>query len=205
MTKLYISLGNECCVKAYIIDSIVTQPTYMFDWLRVFCVKDIINVFKNNFEDFMNEIDFVSDDQSPIGAIQPNPEHINKYNKKYNYTVKHDFTIREKDTFELVKDRYNRRIERFKEDCKDSETVFIRFILNDENINDYLELYKELQIYAKNSILILIHNQNNINIDNKNIYLIQHDDKTLLNGDHAEGEKIKNIIQKVQEIVKTAF
>ena len=46
---------------------------------------------------------------------------------------------------ELIKEKYNRRIARFKKDCKNSETIFIRFIFNGDNINDYLELYKELQ------------------------------------------------------------
>jgi len=203
MTKLYISLGNDCFIKSLIINSLSNQPTYIFDWLRFYYVKDMIKLFKNKFEDFMNEIDFVSDDQSPIGKETPSPNMVHKFNKKFNYTVKHDFTI--SDNFKLVKDKYNRRIERFKKDCKDSETVFIRFILNDENINDYLELYKELQIYAKNSILILIHNQNNININNKNIYLIQHNNTTLWYKEGVTNEKIKNIIQKIQEIVKTAF
>ena len=210
MTKLFISLGHDCFIKSLLINSLSNQPTYIFDWLRFYYVKDMIKLFKNNFEDFMNEIDFVSDDQSPIGKSTPSPNMVHKFNKKFNYTVKHDFTI--SDNFKLVKDKYNRRIERFKKDCKDSETVFIRFILNDENINDYLELYKELQIYAKNSILILIHNQNNININtkhvawhalnNKYIYLIQHNNKTLWNKEGVTNEKIKNIIQ---EIVKTAF
>jgi hypothetical protein len=159
----------------------------------------MIKLFKNNFEDFMNEIDFVSDDQSPIGKSTPSKNMVHKFNKKFNYTVKHDFTI--SDNFKLVKDKYNRRIERFKEDCKDSETVFIRFIFNGENINDIWNYTKELQIYAKNSILILIHNQSDININNKNIILIQHNNPTLWSNEGVN----KNIILKIQGIVKSAF
>lgn len=204
MTKLYISLGNDCFIKSYIINSLIQQPTYVFDWLRFYFVKDIIKLLKNNFENFMNETDFVSDDQSPIGETTPSENMVHKFNKNYNYTVKHDFTISE--NFKIVKDKYERRIERFKKDSENSETIFIRFILNDENINDYLELYEVLQIYAKNSILILIHNQNNIkNINNNNIYLIYHDDRTLWNNEGVANEKIKNSIQKIQDIVEKAF
>ena len=203
---LYISLGHDCFVKSYIINSLNSQPTYVFDWLRLYYVKDLIKIFKNNFNDFMNKIDFVSDDESPIGKIHPTKNIVHKFNKKFNYTVKHDFTIL--DNFELVKEKYNRRIKRLKEDSKKAETVFIRFVFSDDNINDYLELYKELQIYAKNSILILIHNQININIndnDNKNIYLIYHDNTTLWSKEGSKNIKVQNIILKIQTIVEKHF
>ena len=76
----------------------------------------MIKLFKNNFEDFMNEIDFVSDDQSPIGETKPSTNMVHKFNKNFNYTVKHNFTILY--NFKLVKDKYNRRIERFKKIVK---------------------------------------------------------------------------------------
>ena len=203
MGKLYISLGHDCFVKSYIINNLNQQPTYVFDWLRFYYVKDLIKIFKNNFDDFMNKKDFVSDIEAPIGKSVPSENMVHKFNKKFNYTVKHDFTIL--DNFELIKEKYNRRIVRFKKDCKNSETIFIRFIFNGDNINDYLELYKELQNYSKNSILILIHNQANININNENIYLIEYDEYTLYNNENFKNKKVENIISKIQKIVKDSF
>lgn len=203
MGKLYISLGHDCFVKSYIINNLNQQPTYVFDWLRFYYVKDLIKIFKNNFDDFMNKKDFVSDIEAPIGKSVPSENMVHKFNKKFNYTVKHDFTIL--DNFELIKEKYNRRIARFKKDCKNSETIFIRFIFNGDNINDYLELYKELQNYSKNSILILIHNQANININNENIYLIEYDEYTLYNNENFKNKKVENIISKIQKIVKDSF
>ena len=203
MGKLYISLGHDCFVKSYIINNLNQQPTYVFDWLRFYYVKDLIKIFKNNFDDFMNKKDFVSDIEAPIGKSVPSENMVHKFNKKFNYTIKHDFTIL--DNFELIKEKYNRRIARFKKDCKNSETIFIRFIFNGDNINDYLELYKELQNYSKNSILILIHNQANININNENIYLIEYDEYTLYNNENFKNKKVENIISKIQKIVKDSF
>jgi hypothetical protein len=203
MGKLYISLGHDCFVKSYIINNLNQQPTYVFDWLRFYYVKDLIKIFKNNFDNFMNKVDFVSDIEAPIGESVPSENMVHKFNKKFNYTVKHDFTIL--DNFELIKEKYNRRIARFKKDCKNSETIFIRFIFNGDNINDYLELYKELQNYSKNSILILIHNQANININNENIYLIEYDEYTLYNNENFKNKKVENIISKIQKIVKDSF
>tara|TARA_B000000477_G_C6093858_1_gene228954 strand:+ start:20 stop:631 length:612 start_codon:yes stop_codon:yes gene_type:complete len=203
MGKLYISLGHDCFVKSYIINNLNQQQTYVFDWLRFYYVKDLIKIFKNNFDDFMNKKDFVSDIEAPIGESVPSENMVHKFNKKFNYTVKHDFTIL--DNFELIKEKYNRRIARLKKDCKNSETIFIRFIFNGDNINDYLELYKELQNYSKNSILILIHNQANININNENIYLIKYDEYTLYNNENFKNKKVENIISKIQEIVKDSF
>jgi hypothetical protein len=199
---LFISLGHDCFVKSYLINSLKNQLTYIFDLLRFFYVKDIVILLKNEFNNFMNKEDFVSDDESPIGETQPSPNLVHKFNKRFNYTVKHDFTL--EDNFDEVKEKYNRRIDRFKKDIKISNTVYIRFIFNDK-IEDYLELYKELTKITSKCILILIHNNDNFNFNYENIFLIKHNNFTLFNKLGKNHENIKSIILQIKNIVNSVF
>ena len=194
VNTLYISLGPDCFVKRHLINNLKSQPTYVFDWLKFSCIKSLIKLLKNDFNNFMNREDFnLSNDKE---TSSPNSI-IVRFNKRYSYFVVHDFTFL--DNFKEVKDKYDRRIERFKKDSKNSNTVFIRCIV-DENIEDYIELYKELEKYTKKCILICISNKDYPNFNHDNIYLIKHDKNTLYK---IKDENKKSIISQIQKIVNS--
>jgi hypothetical protein len=162
----YISLGPTCSV-AYQLQKLGKKKESLpFDWIRCPSIKDVIYLIENNFEGFLSEISFVRDDtkfpiikDSEIFDDVSDKETKIYRNEKLNIGFFHDF--KEGITIEDVREKYNRRIQRFYKTVMEP-CVFIRddMYFHQENVEDYNKLLRILVGFNSNNKLVLIINMN---------------------------------------------
>lgn len=68
--KIFVSLGNYCLTSMLLKENNLKFESHPFDWM-VTCIDNIIDIFENNFEEFLNKKNY---------EVQPN---LNTKNIKY--------------------------------------------------------------------------------------------------------------------------
>lgn len=150
--KHVISLGFFCSVSSEMEKIGLRGASYPFDWV-ISDFKSVIECIENDFDDFLNY----------NNIVQYENERSYYYDKKYKIHFYHDFSkyIDLNTQLDNVKSKYDRRIERFKNDIKES-TLFLRYI--ESNIElDYIEknyeyIIRLLKKFNSENELILIAN-----------------------------------------------
>lgn len=162
----YISLGPTCSV-AYQLEKLnLKKESLPFDWIRCNSIFNVLNLIKNNFEGFFEDLTHVKDSSSKFPFISDDDQQFDnikemetKIYKSKHIGFFHDF----KDGISIddVKEKYNRRIKRFYEKIR-NKSVFIRDDIHfkNENIPYYNELNKILKEYNNENQLVLIININ---------------------------------------------
>ena len=124
--KHYISLGYFCSVALELERFGLRDASYPFDWI-ISDIKSVFECIENNFESIL-DINLLSQSQN---------EHKNYKNIKYGFYFFHDFDkyIPLSSQLDVVKKKYNRRIERFYNAIKEP-TLFIRYISDEKKTSD---------------------------------------------------------------------
>ena len=166
----YISLGPTCSVAYQLQKLNLKKESLPFDWIRCNSILNILNLIKNNFEGFFEDLTHVKDSSSKFPYISDDDSSNSifekfddlkdmetKIYKSKNIGFFHDF--KDGVSIDDVKEKYNRRIKRFYEKIKNKST-FIRDEIHFKNANIpyYNELNNIFKKYNNENQLVLIIN-----------------------------------------------
>lgn len=150
-TKLIVSLGSGCDTALTLRDCNLRNAAFPFDWIVLDSHEKLILLLDDNFEFFTDKTMFLPLDD-PSKSDHPNCL-VNHYYDIFFYhegTVLYDWSDVEKYEEQLnrVKDKYDRRIDRFRQlSTYPGEVYFIRnFVSNNpQQANRHSELAEELR------------------------------------------------------------
>lgn len=165
----FIPLGSTCSVAYQMQQLGLRTCAYPFDWLRVESLKDITNVLRNNFTDFVTSCEKTSEsDKFPISKTDDFPRIDQERNvsiimkNKYNMKFYHDFD--NNTDLNQINEKYKRRIERFMDIIRSScKICFVRDELKvnkltDEMIDEFISEIHKINPQLEVHMLIIIHN-----------------------------------------------
>lgn len=178
----YISIGGTCAIAYQLQINKLRNCAYPFDWVKSQNLKNISKVIKNNF---IGYCDFIKSSDSPNKNF-PMIDNKNNFDingkscivakNKYNIRFYHDFDNSNfSNQTKEVATKYMRRIDRFYDTIKQNtkQVIFIREESNINkikslkyDINEFIRTIKHINSYLKFKVIILLHNSNNIDIDN---------------------------------------
>jgi hypothetical protein len=71
--KIFVSLGNYCLTSMLLKENNLKFESHPFDWM-VSCIENIIHIFENNFEEFLNKKNYIVpvENQTKNLLYQPN-------------------------------------------------------------------------------------------------------------------------------------
>lgn len=183
-----VSLGFFCSTASELEKIGLRDASYPFDWL-ISDFKGVIECIQNDFQDFLK-----------YDNLYQSKNNKNYYlDMKYNFQFFHDFSKHTDLSSQLpsVFGKYNRRIDRFKQNILDP-TLFLRYIENQKEL-DYIEQnYKDIVslLKSKNSLndIIFISNDN-IKSDLINIYGVKKDENDSVARNFLEkNERLKQFL-----------
>jgi len=167
---IYLPIGSSCKVAWYLNKHGLRTEAYPFDWV-VIPINSAIKLLNNNFQDFFqvsnlifleptNRLLFKDDDKNPElteDIITP------VYDKKYNILYVHDFSKNGKIEYELIKQKYMKRVRRLQK-IWNIEKYKIYCIYDDTELNDWqISQYKKVDYkYIKNDKLLTLKRKKSI-------------------------------------------
>lgn len=161
----YISLGPTCSVAYQLQKLNMKKESLPFDWIRCNSITVVLDLIKNNFQGFFDDLTHVKDDDK-FPFINDSDEQFDnirdmktKIYKSKQVGFFHDF--KEEISLDDVKEKYDRRIKRFYEKIRNKST-FIRddIYFKNSNIPYYNKLNEILKEFNNDNQLILIININ---------------------------------------------
>jgi hypothetical protein len=199
----YISLGSSCSVAYQLQKLNLKKETLPFDWIRTPNISFVLELIKNNFINFFDNLEFVKDDEK-FPFIEDNEDFdkvLDKKTKIYkneNIGFFHDF--KDNITLDDVKEKYNRRIIRFYNLIK-TPSIFIRdeIKFKESNIPIYNELNKELKKYNINNKLVLI--INTFKIKTINLETLDKDIQVFIDTDKISEWQHPSILSHFEKII----
>lgn len=166
----YIGLGSNCSVTWQLNKYNLRTKSYPFDWVKI-SLGQIINILENNFEDYIETIEFKKNSfKHENYDNQNNSLNSNSLLLKNKYGVEFAHELISEEQIEEFKSKILTRINRFRNLINMNVKIdFIRIELKPiklqwiTQINKLVEL---LKTYITNFKLILIINiDNNVNLD----------------------------------------
>ena len=128
MERIYIPIGCDCEATYWCADNKFRKDAYPFDWL-VSPLSSICDIIKNDFVGFLEDPYILRTNHRQLyidKGKRMSLTHV--YCKKSKLFFIHDFRSRNDFTFELnlVREKFNRRIQRFKDVCNSkNEVIFV--------------------------------------------------------------------------------
>lgn len=200
---IVVSIGEDCACTSYLRRCNLQHNSYPFDWLTNAPLKNRVDLLVDNFIDFFNIEDFKSiekNNQNQNDKIYDLYE--NTKNKFYFY---HDFPadINLCESFSLVQEKYNRRIQRLYQKIQDSKTVLFVW-LSHSSLHSNKELcleYERLKEKFKNQQVYLLTIENysknqSFLLEDNHLLIINHDtisDDKKHHYDNTMGNKTNNL------------
>lgn len=154
----YISLGAFCDVAGDLEKLGLRNQSSPFDW-GISSFPEIIQLIENGFNDFMN-----------INNLYQDIHNRNHYKDiKYNFYFFHDFNGYEslEKQYPKVKQKYDRRIERFFSSIK-KPTLFFRYISSEPKVSDTTSV--ELK-YIEDEYTNILHILKRFNDENEIVFI----------------------------------
>ena len=178
-----ISLGSNCSIAYQLATYNLRYNAYPFDHVKIPSFKILNKVLKNNFDSY---IEFIIKENKTCYEHIINDDFNNNINNttilknKYNIIFPHDCSsnISYDLQIENIKEKYNRRIERFRN--INHPVIFIwnePLIVLEKNIIDFHNIIKQ---YTTNYLLIII-NHKEITTTDINKTIIINNDKEFIN------------------------
>jgi hypothetical protein len=164
----YISLGPTCSVAYQLQQLNLKKESLPFDWIRSNNISFVLELIKNNFKNFFDDLIHVKDDDKFPYINDDSSEMFDDIKDKQTNIYKtknigffHDF--KQGTTLQDVKEKYDRRIKRFY-DVSRNKSVFIRdeIYFKVANIPIYNEINKIIKEFNNDNQLVLIININKI-------------------------------------------
>ena len=159
---LICSIGEDCACSMYLRKFNLQNGSYPFDWLTKSNFDTRINLIINDFQDFCNKEDFVKLEN--IRSSISDYKNIEYKNKKTDFYFYHDFdaNLDFDDVYEIVKKRYERRINRFYKHINNSKNILFVFwgrtdFIDNEKLIEYYQLLKN-KFKNQNIYLLILEN-----------------------------------------------
>lgn len=180
MENIIIPIGSHCETSDYLRNHNMRKIAYPFDW-NCASLEMIYDVLSNDFENFLNDIFigtqidrlYFGDDDTHISTKE---KIFPVICKKYNILFPHDFNKIDANYINKVKNKYKRRIERFKNIINSDKIIYLVYCNEKFNLNPWqesvyneynkkiLEHYNGNNTYFLNKIKELFKDKKNINI-----------------------------------------
>jgi len=174
--KIFIPIGSSCSVASYLRHIGYRREAFPFDW-TVTPIDSAINLINNDFEDFFEKKNLVFLEPTNRLLFRENGIDVEVseeiitpvYDKEHHILYVHDFSKNAKEEYDMVKEKYSKRVNRLKE-VYNNENINITFIFDNTKPNDWQqEQYANANYEFKE---LLISDLKNINIQRKNINII---------------------------------
>ena len=141
------SLGEACSSTEALRDNNLQIISNPLDWIGGPTLEERINFILNDFEDFLNIEDLESLNRTNGVVDFPCDIYLNKKNK---FVFNHDFPtgIKLENSFNKVKEKYNRRIKRLYEKINEAKKVLVVYIevpFNEDKLKDNNRLIDGLE------------------------------------------------------------
>ncbi|ARF08743.1 putative papain-like cysteine peptidase [Catovirus CTV1] len=132
----YISLGCNCSVKEQLSRNGINDQTLPFDWIKIKDFDQVIRMISNNFSNFMDNLIFMKNDDEKKFFVEKDKTKKSQIYGNNIATFYHDFCCEEdyNTQYEINKEKYQRRIERFYNILKSDEKII--FIRNDVHLKN---------------------------------------------------------------------
>ena len=185
---LIVSLGEDCACTSYLRRFNLQDYSYPFDWLTKASFETRIDLIVNNFENFLIKENLVKMEKPQTGADE---KHEYYHDKKLDFFFYHDFECtfegeNEEESFEKqylsVKDKYNRRINRFyRQIDKSNNILFVWWSRDKIQPKDIIENgYEKLisKFKDKNVYILLIEyspEYKEVYLKDKHVLAVQYD------------------------------
>ena len=200
---LIISLGEDCACSSYLRRVNLQNFSYPFDWLTHAPFENRTNLIVNDFKDFLNLEDLeLMQKPTEFPSDENHDYYKNKTTELYHW---HDFPINMplKEAYNLVKTKYDRRIERLYSEIKNSQKILFVWLSHRtlHSPEDFIKEYNTLQnkFASKDIYLLIIENSPEykvIRLEDNHILIINQD--TISNDkkhhyDQTMGNKTNNL------------
>lgn len=163
-----LSIGEDCACTAYLRNHNLQMLSYPFDWLTKAAFETRLELILNDFENFLNLEDLKFLEKTPEMF---NDKHCDYYeNTRNGFYYFHEFPKDEdpKNSFDEVKDKYDRRIKRTYESIQSAERVLFVWLSHSKNTPDDLIISlhnKIIQKFNKNIDFLIIENDSSKSIN----------------------------------------
>lgn len=166
--NIYIPIGNSCGI-AWQLRKSDGNEAFPLDWFQLPKMNTIFKILEDNFE-HLTDTDNLSfwkySDKFFIDSKPGVPSALFK-NTKYKIKFCHDFTKEDLSELSDVKDKYDRRIDRFYESIKsDNKIIFIRDDVYSnviqEDFEKFINIIKTINPDIDISLIVIVNNPNNL-------------------------------------------
>ncbi len=113
---LFVSLGNVCQISFNMRANKLQFKSYPFDWLCKGSINSLMELFNNDFQDFLNKSDLVPTERNELNLVVDNT--------RTGYGFLHDFqcdTIDE--DYDIISEKYRRRFDRLDKSIRNLRSV----------------------------------------------------------------------------------
>ena len=147
MFKAFISLGWACVTAASMGKYGLRDGSYPFDWVWS-RLNGVLHFLENDFEDFLCR-EHLSEDGKRF------------YDRKWGIDFIHDGSIAAEGEYDNIREKYKRRIQRFRETTQGGKVCFIRAIRNQDEVywikekSEYIS--KVISKFPESEIVFLAH------------------------------------------------
>ncbi len=139
---VYIPIGTNCLVANFLKQRNLRKHAFPFDW-NCTSISSFCDIISNDFDGLLDEI-FIGEktkrmlfEENQINQVKVHDTEIYPVIcKKYNILFPHDFDNTDKKTLSEVKNKYSRRIERFRDFVADTNNQIV-LVYNVDNLNDW--------------------------------------------------------------------
>ncbi len=176
---IYIPIGSHCEIASYLRHIGYRKEAFPFDW-TVTPIQSAMELINNDFEDFLKKDNLVFLEPTNRLLFKENGIDVNVcediitpvFDKKYHILFVHDFSKDAENEYDIVKEKYLRRVERLKEILKD-KTIKINLIYDNKKPNEWQEEQYQKANYIFNT---LVNDElNALKVNRQNIQIISFD------------------------------
>ncbi len=139
--NIYIPIGTNCTIANFLRDKKFREHAFPFDW-NLSSLESVYNVLFNDFEGFLDDI-YVGKkikrmffEDNILDVTVHSTEIYPVICKKYNILFPHDYVSVDSDNLSQVKNKYLRRINRFREMISNTDNK-IFMIYDFQELNDW--------------------------------------------------------------------
>lgn len=154
MEHIYIPIGSNCEISHYLRKNKMRYNAFPFDW-NCSSLKSVFEILSSKFDLFLNDISIGTKIKRMYfnEDTNDNLQILNEYIypvicKKYLILLPHDYNAIDDETLVIVKEKYNRRIQRFYNTVNNKNLKIIMIYTNiDFKLNEWQKsVYDECKI-----------------------------------------------------------
>ncbi len=139
---VYIPIGTNCLVANFLKQRNLRKHAFPFDW-NCTSISSFCDIISNDFDGFLDDI-FIGEKIKRMLFEENQINQVKVYDteiypiicKKYNILFPHDFDNTDKKTLSEVKNKYKRRIERFRDFIANTNNQIV-LVYHVDNLNDW--------------------------------------------------------------------